>query len=211
MHKHNGIRLISNDVHLNKVKKWIECFLHELNIYEKVNCDDEIWRRYAERPMVSLLATGISRNDSHDSISILQEYAVYHEKKFLGRADLFIAYKDVAFVIECKYAEGKGGEKHWNAEINEKYYSGVLSQVRKYFLAEEAEHEHYKNLYLGSIVFKQISHTNLVKFNAHIDRSKTYKDMLSNSFYTLITSEPLKAKENWYSALEVAGRFEKIK
>jgi hypothetical protein len=35
--------------------------------------------------------------------------------------------------------------------------------------------------------------------------------MLSNSFYTLITSEPLKAKGNWYSALEVAGRFEKIK
>ena len=95
--------------------------------------------------------------------------------------------------------------------MNEKYYSGIFSQVRKYFLAEEAEHVQYQNLYLGCIVFKQISHTSLAKFNAHIERFKSYKDMLSSSFYTLITSEPIEPKGNWYSGLEVSGRFEKIK
>jgi len=215
----NSIQLHGNPINSNKksvlfVKQWIQAFFDELQLYSINNADGEPWRKYAERPMVGLLATGLTRSDKRGEISVLHEFGVYDRAKpkkqnFLGRCDLFISKDNCYYLAEFKYTSSRGGKNHFNDSSRSDFISKIHSQCARYLEAEKEDYDEGK-VYLVCMVFNRISFKEKSKFDLYLKNAKSYTPTMKDSLFCYITSKMDRNIGDHYSALEVYGSvFEK--
>ncbi len=90
-----------------------------------------------------------------DTSATLQEYTVYHNKKFVGRADMLVHWKDKDGMVYSLIIEAKQYEETSFKALDDdsgKYLLSVKTQGDKYF---NAEYNYYKDktVYIIPIVF----------------------------------------------------------
>ncbi|QGW29885.1 hypothetical protein [Phnomibacter ginsenosidimutans] len=199
LHKH------SDDTLKQRIESWITAFAYECGLFEKSNVWEEFWHTYKEEPLLTMMATGISRFDQDGSISIVREFPVYQNKKHIGRCDLFLNYNDNKehYYIEAKYVKAtwETGFIEWAGKENEKYLAEVRSQLYKY-------QEAYCNS--NSLVFNCIVIFNLVGFKKKEDfdkylikaNSQSYPNGYSYAYFHI--DKPEESKYRKYYLLELA-------
>jgi hypothetical protein len=217
-------RINSNDPNLKFIEQWLYCFVKELDIYNEVCDDRELWRRYKERTMVGLLASGLSRNDQQNEIGILQEYLV-KDRNYTGgkRSDLYIEKNKTGFVVECKFMQKKVIKNNLDDHFNDKkainFYQPILKQANHYIKKEiKAYREHgYEKLFTVALLFHSIPKATQAELDDHICAGEKYIPQNNNWFYQIVYSKDPKrwggAKNNRhrYSLIEISGKVQHYK
>ncbi|GAA4316751.1 hypothetical protein [Flaviaesturariibacter amylovorans] len=195
----------------NKGNEWLTAFELEASLFEQANNWEEFWRIYKEQPLLTLLATGLSRADSQRALSILREYPVYQGGDFIGSSDLFLNYhvEKRHFYIEAKYerARWETGFVMWSDENFQKFLKETSYQLDSYI---EAEHDKNFESYSVVLLFHIVDFKKEEDFEAY--RALALKTPLSlESFYAFIPARnPNNSPYNTFGVLEVAGFFRMV-
>ncbi len=193
-----------------KLKRWINAFIAEAELFEKANNWTEFWRVYKEEPLLSLLATGIARSDSEGKISVLREYPVYSNGSYVGRSDLFLNYYEegIHFFIEAKYerARWETGFLEWSDENRASFIKEVNTQLSTYVEAEKSsEAESYSVILLFYVL----------DFKHEVD-FRRYKNIVencelpNNQLLAFVPAKnPTDSPYQKFGVIEIAGVIEK--
>ncbi|MEI9933458.1 MAG: hypothetical protein WDM71_01070 [Ferruginibacter sp.] len=202
----------------DKAENWLNSFIEEAELFEVANEWEEFWRDYKEEPLLTLLATGLARNDSSKEISILREYPVSDSKGYVGASDLFLNYhkeqgnyykKGRHFFIEAKYKQGRWetGFIDWSEDTLLKFINEVEKQMTFYI---EAERIKEVESYTVIILFYVTNFKNEGDYLDYLNKVNNYK-CKENQFYALLKSNnPKESAYKNFGILEVVGYIKEI-
>lgn len=209
---------VRNEAMKEFIKTSINSFLDEMDSYIYENEEKGFWHYQIERTLLSMYLSGIVRNDSKRSVTLLQEFAVWNKSnKFKGRCDAFINFKGNVILLEAKRdsESTRVKEDHWDINKWIKWDNKVAGiQLKRYYEAQKKFiGTDYLSCHLMSIVFDNIiaNPQEHIRAMNHNLGSKIKDEYSKDWFCTVLFEKDSEKKKNRIrKGLEIYGTIKTI-